>query len=122
MTDSSASLLIRGGRLIDPASRTDAPVDLLIEKGQVRRVGRDLPAPRGVPVLEAGGLIVAPGFIETDMTGKIPGESRQKALEETLLGRLGAPEDVAHAVLFLCSEGARHITGQVLSVDGGQYL
>lgn len=65
---------------------------------------------------------VAPGFIDTDMTRQLSADVRQRALEETLLGRLGAPEDVASAVAFLCSEEARHITGQVLKVDGGQYL
>lgn len=65
---------------------------------------------------------VAPGFIETELTRSLPEDVRQRALEETLLGRLGSPEDVASAVAFLCSEEARHITGQVLQVDGGQYL
>lgn len=73
MPNSPANLLIRGGRLIDPASRTDAPVDLLIEEGRVHRVGRDLPLPRGVPVFEAAGLIVAPGFIDTHVHLREPG-------------------------------------------------
>jgi 3-oxoacyl-[acyl-carrier protein] reductase len=44
------------------------------------------------------------------------------ALGEIVLGRLGAPEDVAHVVTFLCSDLARHITGEVVKVDGGQYI
>lgn len=66
--------------------------------------------------------VVAPGMVETEMAQKVPPEVRQKALDESLLGRLAAPEDISNAVLFLCSEAARHITGQVLQVDGGQYL
>lgn len=66
--------------------------------------------------------VVAPGMVETEMAQKVPAEIRQKALEESLLGRLAAPEDVANAVLFLSSVLGRHITGQVLQVDGGQYL
>ena len=65
---------------------------------------------------------VAPGFIRTPMTGGLPGEIVERAREETVLGRLGEPEDVAGAILFLCSPLARHVTGQVLRVDGGQLI
>lgn len=65
---------------------------------------------------------VAPGLIETDMAAELSAEARQTALNETVLGRLGCPEDVANAVLFLLSDAARHITGEVLRVDGGQYI
>ncbi|MFY9341901.1 MAG: SDR family NAD(P)-dependent oxidoreductase [Planctomycetota bacterium] len=63
---------------------------------------------------------VSPGWIDTAMTATLPDEQRQKALAETALGRLGQPADVAGAVLFLCSDLSRHVTGQVLRVDGGQ--
>lgn len=66
--------------------------------------------------------VVSPGFIDTPMTRDAPDEARERALMESLLGRIGRPDDVAGPVLFLCSEQARHITGQVLRVDGGQYL
>jgi 3-oxoacyl-[acyl-carrier protein] reductase len=66
--------------------------------------------------------VVAPGLIETDMVKSMPEEARQKSLSEIVLGRLGAPEDVAAAVTFLAGPRARHITGIVLQVDGGQYL
>jgi acetoacetyl-CoA reductase/3-oxoacyl-[acyl-carrier protein] reductase len=77
--------------------------------------------------LELGGFgirvnCVAPGWIETPLTAKVPAEFRERALAETPLHRLGQPEDVANAVLFLCSEMSRHITGQVLRVDGGQLM
>ncbi len=65
---------------------------------------------------------VAPGLIETDMVKNAPDEVKQKALAEIVLGRLGAPEEVAWVVTFLCSEKARHITGEVIKVDGGQYI
>ena len=65
---------------------------------------------------------VAPGWIETPMTAGLPDALRQRARDETALGRLGAPDDVAGAVLFLCSDLARHVTGQVLRVDGGQLI
>jgi 3-oxoacyl-[acyl-carrier protein] reductase len=65
---------------------------------------------------------VAPGLIETDMMKEAPQDVKDKALAEIVLGRLGAPEEVAHTVTFLCSEDARHITGEVIKVDGGQYI
>jgi 3-oxoacyl-[acyl-carrier protein] reductase len=63
---------------------------------------------------------VAPGFSETDMTRAASQSVRDIALAETALGRLGQPQHVADAVLFLVSDLADHITGQVLQVDGGQ--
>jgi 3-oxoacyl-[acyl-carrier protein] reductase len=65
---------------------------------------------------------VAPGFIETDMTASLPDEARASLLEEIALGRLGRPEDVAGTVLFLASDLAAYITGQVLVVDGGMVI
>jgi 3-oxoacyl-[acyl-carrier protein] reductase len=65
---------------------------------------------------------VAPGFIRTPLVERLSEKVRAQAVAETALGRLGEPEDVAHAVAFLCSERARHITGAVITVDGGQLL
>jgi 3-oxoacyl-[acyl-carrier protein] reductase len=65
---------------------------------------------------------VAPGLIETDMVKEAPEKVKEMALAEILLGRLGKPEEVAYVVTFLCTEKARHITGEVITVDGGQYL
>jgi NAD(P)-dependent dehydrogenase (short-subunit alcohol dehydrogenase family) len=65
---------------------------------------------------------VAPGWIDTPLTASLSGELKQRALEETALARLGRPEDVAGAVLYLCADVSRHVTGQVLRVDGGQLI
>lgn len=62
---------------------------------------------------------VAPGFIETDMTAALPAEASAALFEQIPLGRFGVPDDIARAVLFLASDWARYITGQVLVVDGG---
>lgn len=65
---------------------------------------------------------IAPGLIETDMVKQAPEKVRDLALSEIVLGRLGQPEEVAWVVSFLCSDLARHITGEVITVDGGQYI
>ncbi len=65
---------------------------------------------------------VAPGFIETAMTAGLGEKVREGLQAQIPMGRLGTPEDVAHAVAFLCSEEAGYITGQVLSVDGGMRM
>lgn len=65
---------------------------------------------------------VAPGMILTDMMADLPEDIKQKAVDETVLGRLGTPEEVASVVAFLCSEQARHVTGEIIKIDGGQYI
>ena len=65
---------------------------------------------------------VAPGLILTDMMEKIPDNFKQIAVDETVLKRLGKPEDVAEVVAFLCSDLSKHVTGEVVKVDGGQYI
>ncbi|MBN2581038.1 MAG: 3-oxoacyl-[acyl-carrier-protein] reductase [Pirellulales bacterium] len=81
--------------------------------GLTRTVAREL-AGRNVTV-----NAVAPGFIATDMTAALGEEILQAVLKEIPLGRLGEPQDVADAVLYLASEAASFITGHVLTVDGG---
>ena len=74
-------------------------------------------APRGITV-----NAVAPGFIATDMTDEIPEKIKTGLIEKIPMGKIGDPEDVANAVLFLVSEKAAYITGQVISVDGGMAM
>lgn len=83
-----------------------------LARSAARELGRD-----GVRV-----NVIAPGFVETPMTAALGEPHLRRALEETVLGRVGRPDDVAAAVLFLCSDLARHVTGQVLRVDGGQLM
>jgi len=65
---------------------------------------------------------IAPGFIDTDMTKALPEAQRTKLLEKIPLGRLGSPDDIAHAVVFLASARAGYITGATLHVNGGMYM
>ena len=66
--------------------------------------------------------VVAPGMVLTEMMATIPPEFQAGALAETVVGRFATPEDVAHLVCFLCSDLSRHITGEVIKIDGGQYI
>ncbi|MDE2054691.1 MAG: 3-oxoacyl-ACP reductase FabG [Xanthomonadaceae bacterium] len=85
---------------------------IAFSKSLAREVGS-----RGITV-----NVVAPGFIDTDMTRALTDEQR-KSLEGTIaLGRLGAPADIAHAVAFLASSAAAYITGETLHVNGGMYM
>ena len=84
--------------------------------GLTKSIAREL-ASRGVTV-----NAVAPGYIETDMTAALTAEQREALAKQIPLERLGRPEDIAQAVLFLASDGASYITGQVLVVDGGMVM
>lgn len=65
---------------------------------------------------------VAPGFIDTDMTRELPEEQREALSSQIPLGRLGSPEDIAAAVVFLASPAAGYITGETLHVNGGMFM
>ena len=66
--------------------------------------------------------VVAPGMVMTEMAKNIPPEFLNKAIDETVLGRIAAPKECADVVAFFCSDRSRHITGVVIKVDGGQYI
>jgi 3-oxoacyl-[acyl-carrier protein] reductase len=84
--------------------------------GLTKSLAREL-ASRGITV-----NAVAPGLIETDMTGVLSDEVRQAILQRVPLGKLGRPDDIAAAVAFLASAEGHYITGQVLTVDGGMVM
>jgi len=115
----------RSGRIVNVAS----VVGLVGNKGQAnyaaskaglvgltKSVAKEL-ASRNVRV-----NVVAPGFIDTDMTAALPPAAREALAAQIALGRLGAPQDVAAAVAFLASDAASYITGQVIVVDGGMVM
>lgn len=65
---------------------------------------------------------IAPGFIDTDMTAVLSEELKENLVTQVPVGRLGSPDDIAAAVLFLVSDSANYITGQTLNVDGGMVM
>jgi 3-oxoacyl-[acyl-carrier protein] reductase len=126
-TKSAASLMIRQryGKIINIASIVGqmgnaGQANYAASKagviGFTKTVAREL-AGRNIMV-----NAIAPGFIQTAMTDRIPEEIKKKMLEQIPLGKLGQPEDVARAALFLASSDADYITGQVISVNGGMYM
>ena len=84
--------------------------------GLTKAVAKEF-ASRGITV-----NAVAPGFIETDMTASLPDKAREAMLAQRPLGRAGADRDIAEAVMFLASDKAAYITGQVIHVSGGMYM
>lgn len=84
--------------------------------GLTKTIAREL-ASRGITC-----NVVAPGFIETDMTDVLPDKVKQAVIPQIPLGAFGKPEDIAAAVCFLASHEAKYITGQCLTVDGGMVM
>ena len=103
------------GRVGSPGQANYAAAKAGIE-GMTRSLARELAA-RNITV-----NCVAPGFIDTDMTRQLSDDRRRQLLDQVPLKRLGTPEDVASAVLFLLGEGAGYITGTTLDVNGGMYM
>jgi 3-oxoacyl-[acyl-carrier protein] reductase len=115
----------RGGRIVNVSSVvgfTGNPGQANYAAAKAGMVGFSKSLAREVGSRNITVNCVAPGFIETDMTRALSEEQSKKLLENVPLGRLGRVEDIAQAVLFLCSPAAGYITGTTLHVNGGMYM
>jgi 3-oxoacyl-[acyl-carrier protein] reductase len=108
VTVSSIAALGTAAADTTPYAMTKAAVTVL-----TKRLALEL-GPHGITV-----NAVCPGFVATDMAAS-SGASMEAMARKSMLGQVGAPEDIAHAVLFLASDEARFVTAQVLTVDGGR--
>ena len=115
----------KGGRIINMSSvsgvlgnagQTNYSASKAGVIGLTKSAAREL-ASRGITV-----NAIAPGFINTEMTEVLSDKVKEGAVAQIPLGKFGETEDIANAVAFLASEGARYITGQVLNVDGGMAM
>lgn len=115
----------KGGRIVHIASINGlrgklGQANYAASKGGVVAMSKS--AARELGRFDVNVNVVAPGMVLTEMTRALPAEVLARAIDETVLGRLATVEDCADLVAFLCSDRARHITGEVIQVDGGQYI
>ena len=105
---------------MDPATGLDAVRNIGIAGGKIVAISEEPLA--GSEILDASGHVVAPGFIDPDMTRELPEAQRDALLGQIPLGRLGQAEEIAKVVAFLASDGAAYVTGATVPVNGGMYM
>ncbi len=114
-------LLIRGGDVIDGTGVARQRADVGVLDGRIAAIG-DLHDSVGQQVIDATQRIVAPGFIDTDMTKVLTEEQKAAMLGQIPLGRLGTPTEIAKVVAFLAGDAGGYITGETIHVNGGMYM
>ncbi len=115
----------KGGRIINISSvvasmGNPGQINYCASKGGIDAMTRSLAREVGSRNITVNAI--APGFIATDMTDELGDDAKEALTAQVPLGRLGSPDDIAAAVLFLAGESGAYITGQVLHVNGGMYM
>ena len=114
----------RGGKVVNVSSLVstegEGVLNDVVAKAGIN--GLTIGAARELGPYDVNVNAVAPGLVETRALRGVPPEDIQEAISRSVLGRLAKPEEVADVVFFLCSARARHITGEIIRVDGGQHL
>ena len=114
-------IILKHGKIMDGTGNPWYYGDLAICGDKIAAIGSNLEDPQA-RVLDVTGMVVAPGFVDTDMTQVLPENVKEAATAQIPLGRFGKPEDIANMVAYLASEKASYITGQIISVDGGMAI
>ena len=115
----AGDVIIRNGLVINGTGTPAMKADVLVRGDRIIAIQQlpDAP-PEGVTIIDAGGRVVAPGFIDTAMTAAIPAEVKEKLIAKIPMKRMGTPNDIAAIVTFLSSDEASYVTGQCIQVDG----
>ena len=116
------SCLIRGGMLIDGTGAAGYRADIRVEGGVITDIAANIEARDEEQIQDATGCIVAPGFIETPMTGVLDEGQKANLLTRVPAGRLGKPAEIAASVVFLASDEAAYVTGMTMHVNGGMAM
>jgi len=112
-------VVLQGGTVEDGTGAPARVADVAIVGGRIAKVG-DASGDRATRRIDARGLVVAPGFIDTEMTGELPEEVKAAILGRIPQGRMGSADEVADVVAFLATRGG-YVNGTVLHVNGGMY-
>ena len=110
--------VVRNGTIYDGSGAAATRGDVAIKGDRIVYVGPHAPH-RGRTEINVHGKAIAPGFIKSKMTDKLPPDLVEKMKERIGLRRLGEPQDVANVAVFLASEASAYVTGQTIVVDGG---
>ena len=113
-------IVILNGRVMDPETNFDGIRNVGVKDGKIAIITES--EIKGKETINAEGHVVAPGFIETKMTEVLAEEVRESYMVQVPLRKFGSPKDIAHACLFLSSNKASYITGQVIVIDGGNSI